>query len=158
MLQLSAAAAAFSALNPCLLAPHLRPHQVADFTAADKAEEGGAPAAAAPAAAPAPAPVPVAPAPEKAKPVLPATKPLEPPEEEQYTVHIPEGLTALDLDTIKLTAQFVARNGKLEGRPVGGGGGVENGVRAGGEMGRVACRVEQEVKNAERSRAASRDV
>ena len=30
-----------------------------------------------------------------------------------YTVqvHVPEGLTALDLDIIKLTAQFVARNG-----------------------------------------------
>lgn len=27
-------------------------------------------------------------------------------------VHVPEGLTALDLDLIKLTAQFVARNGK----------------------------------------------
>ena len=27
-------------------------------------------------------------------------------------VPIPEGLTALDLDTIRLTAQFVARNGK----------------------------------------------
>jgi hypothetical protein len=26
-------------------------------------------------------------------------------------VHVPEGLTALDLDLIKLTAQFVARNG-----------------------------------------------
>jgi hypothetical protein len=25
---------------------------------------------------------------------------------------VPEGLTALDLDVIKLTAQFVARNGK----------------------------------------------
>jgi splicing factor 3A subunit 1 len=27
-------------------------------------------------------------------------------------VHIPEGLTSLDLDIIKLTAQFAARNGK----------------------------------------------
>lgn len=27
-------------------------------------------------------------------------------------VHVPEGLTAVDLDVIKLTAQFVARNGK----------------------------------------------
>jgi hypothetical protein len=26
-------------------------------------------------------------------------------------VHVPEGLTGLDLDVIKLTAQFVARNG-----------------------------------------------
>jgi len=28
-----------------------------------------------------------------------------------FQVHVPEGLTALDLDIIKLTAQFVARNG-----------------------------------------------
>jgi splicing factor 3A subunit 1 len=27
-------------------------------------------------------------------------------------VHVPEGLNAQDLDVIKLTAQFVARNGK----------------------------------------------
>lgn len=27
-------------------------------------------------------------------------------------VHVPEGLTALDLDIIKVVAQFVARNGK----------------------------------------------
>ena len=27
-------------------------------------------------------------------------------------VHVPEGLSLLDLDTIKLTAQFTARNGK----------------------------------------------
>lgn len=37
---------------------------------------------------------------------------VEPPEEEKYTVHVPEGLTYFDLDLIKLTAQFVARNGK----------------------------------------------
>lgn len=36
----------------------------------------------------------------------------EPPEDEKYTVHVPEGLTYFDLDLIKLTAQFVARNGK----------------------------------------------
>jgi splicing factor 3A subunit 1 len=46
------------------------------------------------------------------QPVLPPTKPLEPPEEEHYNAHVPEGLTLLDLDVIKLTAQFVARNGK----------------------------------------------
>lgn len=40
------------------------------------------------------------------------TKPLEKPEDELYTVHVPEGLTAQDLDIIKITAQFVARNGK----------------------------------------------
>jgi splicing factor 3A subunit 1 len=77
--------------------------QVAELTAVEKGE-APAPAAAAPA--------PAAAAAAKAKPVLPPTKPLEAPEEEQYTVHIPEGLTALDLDVIKMTAQFVARNGK----------------------------------------------
>lgn len=39
-------------------------------------------------------------------------KQLEPPEPEQYTVRLPDLLTGLDLDVIKLTAQFVARNGK----------------------------------------------
>ena len=43
---------------------------------------------------------------------LPPTKPLEAPEPESYTVHVPEGLAALDLDVIKLSAQFTARNGK----------------------------------------------
>ncbi|XP_047319029.1 probable splicing factor 3A subunit 1 [Impatiens glandulifera] len=37
---------------------------------------------------------------------------LEPPETEQYTVRLPEGITGEELDIIKLTAQFVARNGK----------------------------------------------
>ncbi|GBG81804.1 hypothetical protein CBR_g33984 [Chara braunii] len=44
--------------------------------------------------------------------VVGAAKTLEPPEAEQYTVRLPEGLTGLDLDIIKLTAIFVARNGK----------------------------------------------
>ncbi|CAK9326147.1 unnamed protein product [Citrullus colocynthis] len=42
----------------------------------------------------------------------PARKVLEPPEAEQYTVRLPEGITGEELDIIKLTAQFVARNGK----------------------------------------------
>lgn len=42
----------------------------------------------------------------------PVRKPLEPPEAEQYTVRLPEGITGEELDIIKLTAQFVARNGK----------------------------------------------
>ncbi|KAI3421650.1 uncharacterized protein J3R85_012002 [Psidium guajava] len=42
----------------------------------------------------------------------PARKVLEPPETEQYTVRLPEGITGEELDIIKLTAQFVARNGK----------------------------------------------
>ena len=37
---------------------------------------------------------------------------IPPPERELYTVHVPEGLSSLDLDVIKLAAQFVARNGK----------------------------------------------
>jgi hypothetical protein len=32
--------------------------------------------------------------------------------QEQYTVALPDGISAFDLDVIKLTAQFVARNGK----------------------------------------------
>ncbi|XP_022725443.1 probable splicing factor 3A subunit 1 [Durio zibethinus] len=43
---------------------------------------------------------------------LPVRKNLEPPEAAQYTVRLPEGITGEELDIIKLTAQFVARNGK----------------------------------------------
>ncbi|KAK8993665.1 hypothetical protein V6N11_007891 [Hibiscus sabdariffa] len=43
---------------------------------------------------------------------LPVKKNLEPPESAQYTVRLPEGITGEELDIIKLTAQFVARNGK----------------------------------------------
>ena len=32
--------------------------------------------------------------------------------QEQYTIALPDGIAAFDLDVIKLTAQFVARNGK----------------------------------------------
>ncbi|KAG2319875.1 hypothetical protein Bca52824_013088 [Brassica carinata] len=39
-------------------------------------------------------------------------KPLEPPEPEKYTVRLPEGITGEEVEYIKLTAQFVARNGK----------------------------------------------
>ncbi|OIT06962.1 PREDICTED: probable splicing factor 3A subunit 1 [Nicotiana attenuata] len=42
----------------------------------------------------------------------PVRRVLEPPEAEQYTVRLPEGITGEELDIIKLTAQFVARNGK----------------------------------------------
>ena len=41
-----------------------------------------------------------------------APKVLVAPKKEEYTVHVPLGITSLDLDVIKLTAQFVARNGK----------------------------------------------
>ena len=48
---------------------------------------------------------------------LVADKVLKPPEKARYTVRVPPGLPALDLDVIKLTARAVARNGKpfLEG-------------------------------------------
>ncbi|KAI5385625.1 probable splicing factor 3A subunit 1 [Lathyrus oleraceus] len=42
----------------------------------------------------------------------PVRKVLDPPDAEQYTVRLPEGITGEELDIIKLTAQFVARNGK----------------------------------------------
>ncbi|MCO5571131.1 hypothetical protein L7F22_024863 [Adiantum nelumboides] len=42
----------------------------------------------------------------------PVMKVIDPPEPEQYTVPLPEGITGTELDIIKLTAQFVARNGK----------------------------------------------
>ncbi|KAF5843032.1 Pre-mRNA splicing factor PRP21 like protein-domain-containing protein [Dunaliella salina] len=46
------------------------------------------------------------------QPVPHALAKLEKPDDEMYTVHVPEGLSVLELDTIKLAAQFVARNGK----------------------------------------------
>lgn len=84
-------------------------HKIKEISAAENGEE--APTAPAPTAAPM-APVPAPPTAAAAKPVLPPSKPVEPPEEEHYTAHIPEGLTLMDVDVIKLTAQFVARNGK----------------------------------------------
>eukprot|EP00250_Pteridium_aquilinum_P001080 c11289_g1_i2 orf=236-2677(-) len=42
----------------------------------------------------------------------PMSKVIDPPEAEQYTVRLPEGITGTELDIIKLTAQFVARNGR----------------------------------------------
>ncbi|CAN4078511.1 unnamed protein product [Withania somnifera] len=42
----------------------------------------------------------------------PVRKVLEPPEAEQYTVRLPEGIPGEELDIIKLTSQIVARNGK----------------------------------------------
>lgn len=41
----------------------------------------------------------------------PEKPPLVKPDDEKYTVHIPPGLTLQELDIIKLTAQYVARNG-----------------------------------------------
>lgn len=53
-----------------------------------------------------------APKPDPSAPFRTVRKALEPPEAEQYTVRLPEGITGEELDIIKLTAQFVARNGK----------------------------------------------
>lgn len=50
--------------------------------------------------------------PDPSAPFRPVHRVLEPPEAEQYTVRLPEGITGEELDIIKLTAQFVARNGK----------------------------------------------
>nr|DAD43123.1 TPA_asm: hypothetical protein HUJ06_001353 [Nelumbo nucifera] len=74
-----------------------------------------------PADSAAPEAAPVAPPSEGSEPAAkpdllaqfkPVRKVLEPPEAEQYTVRLPEGITGEELDIIKLTAQFVARNGK----------------------------------------------
>jgi len=43
--------------------------------------------------------------------IPPPKEEVEEPEEELYTVHIPEEMAALELDVIKLTAQYVACNG-----------------------------------------------
>jgi splicing factor 3A subunit 1 len=58
------------------------------------------------------APVVIAAAPVVVAPAAAARVVTEKPPDAQYTVNIPDGLTALELDLIKLTAQFVARNGK----------------------------------------------
>ncbi|RLM73391.1 uncharacterized protein C2845_PM15G22470 [Panicum miliaceum] len=103
-------------------------HRVSEIAAAPPgadapagAEPDGAPAAA-PASAPADcaaAPADGAAAAADAKPdhsapfrVAPPAKVLVPPKAELYTVRLPEGITGEELDIIKLTAQFVARNGK----------------------------------------------
>lgn len=49
---------------------------------------------------------------EEAAAVKAPRKVLEPPEPDAYTVHVPELAGSLDVDIIKLTAQYVARNGK----------------------------------------------
>lgn len=84
--------------------------RIDEISAAERGEVPEA-APAAPAAA-TPAPPPAVPPPAAAKSVLPPTKPLAAPEEPHYTAPVPEGLSLMDVDIIKLTAQFVARNGK----------------------------------------------
>lgn len=77
--------------------------------------EGQGDAAAAKDQAPAPGvppPPPQVPTPPNVQVIPLALAKLEKPADPIYTVPIPEGLTYLDLDIIKATAQFVARNGK----------------------------------------------
>ncbi|EEF33876.1 probable splicing factor 3A subunit 1 [Ricinus communis] len=78
-----------------------------DKAAAESAQSAPAAADGSDAAA-----VPVAPKPDTAAQFRLPRKVLEPPEDEQYTVSLPEGITGEELDIIKLTAQFVARNGQ----------------------------------------------
>lgn len=80
--------------------------RVTNFTEGEKAEAGEGGDQEQPGGQAAPAPAVVVPA-----VVPPPAKVLEKPEDEHYMVHVPEGLTALDLDIIRLTAQFAARNG-----------------------------------------------
>lgn len=44
--------------------------------------------------------------------ILPPPKPMAAPDADVYSVQLPEHITSLELEMIKLTAQFVARNGK----------------------------------------------
>ena len=41
----------------------------------------------------------------------PPTQELKKPDDEKYTAHVPAGLTLQELEVIKVTAQYVARNG-----------------------------------------------
>lgn len=50
--------------------------------------------------------------PPKASFLPPVRTEAEPPEVESYTLHVPDGITMADLELMKITAQFVARNGK----------------------------------------------
>lgn len=60
----------------------------------------------------------VAPPPQSTEPapkptfLPPVQNDSEPPETETYTLHVPDGITMADLELMKITAQFVARNGK----------------------------------------------
>ncbi|OMO75552.1 SWAP/Surp [Corchorus capsularis] len=85
--------------NPQQQQPPSQPTEVAPTDSAPAADADGNEA---PAAKPDPA----------AQFRVPVKKNLEPPESAQYTVRLPEGITGEELDIIKLTAQFVARNGK----------------------------------------------
>ncbi|GAB4850664.1 hypothetical protein Ancab_029975 [Ancistrocladus abbreviatus] len=93
-------------------------HRLSEFRAQNQATVQQPPSQ--PSDSAAPESVPAAPAdgivaaekPDPSAQFRPIRKVLEPPEAEQYTVRLPEGITGEELDIIKLTAQFVARNGK----------------------------------------------
>lgn len=93
-------------------------HRLSEFRAQNQApgqQQTDTPAASEPTPPTAPADGNDAAAAEKTDPSAkfrPVRKVLEPPEAEQYTIRLPEGITGEELDIIKLTAQFVARNGK----------------------------------------------
>lgn len=50
--------------------------------------------------------------PQKSSFLPPVQTDVAPPEAESYTLHVPDGIAMRDLDLMKITAQFVARNGK----------------------------------------------
>ena len=81
--------------------------QIKEFSEADAAPKDQA----APGVLPPPPQAPP-PAPSNVQVIPLALAKLEKPSDPIYTVPIPDGLTYLDLDVIKTTAQFVARNGK----------------------------------------------
>lgn len=106
----------FNFLNPSDPYHAYYQHRLSEFRAQNQAPQAPQSADAA-AVEPAPA-APAVPSATDSAPTdiaaqfRPVAKVLEPPEAEQYTVRLPEGITGEELDIIKLTAQFVARNGK----------------------------------------------
>ncbi|ERN09458.1 hypothetical protein AMTRI_Chr09g32460 [Amborella trichopoda] len=112
--------AKFNFLNPSDPYHAYYQHRVSEFRTQLQSSTQAAPIQAGPIPdaqndASAPASVPALETNEAAKPesqFKPIRKVLEPPEAEQYTVRLPEGITGEELDIIKLTAQYVARNGK----------------------------------------------
>ncbi|XP_061988887.1 probable splicing factor 3A subunit 1 [Rosa rugosa] len=79
-------------------------HRVAEFRAQpDQSSEEPAPVVDVEAGAPKP---------DSLSQLRPECKVPEPPEPEEFTVQLPQGISGEELDFMKLTAQFVARNGK----------------------------------------------
>ncbi|KAM5571899.1 putative splicing factor 3A subunit 1 [Rosa sericea] len=79
-------------------------HRVAEFRAQpDQSSEEPAPVVDVEAGAPEP---------DSLSQLRPECKVPEPPEPEEFTVHLPQRISGEELDVMKLTAQYVARNGK----------------------------------------------